>query len=151
MTNKIVFVIIGQIHKNITLTSIMFDYYGTDTKQCIIEADTWEEGYIRATRTGSTHAVFVSSGTVFTDVIKFLEKLNKYPHYGLVGHIVDPKNDNAYIWIYLYSMLKIFQFETLCQLSQFGVRITYTMTIHQFGCDRPVVLDNIAAINLVND
>ena len=87
MTKKIVFVIIGQIHKNITLTSIMFDYYGTDTKQCIIEADTWEEGYILAKRTDSTHAVFVSSGTVFKNMIKFLEELNKYPHYGLVGHI----------------------------------------------------------------
>jgi len=113
MTNNIVFVIIGQIHKNITLTSIMFDFYGTNTEQCIIEADTWEEGYILANRTDSTHAVFVSSGTVFTNVIKFLEELNKYPHYGLVGHIVDPKNENAF-WLHkqcLYLDLSLFDVE----------------------------------------
>lgn len=110
MTNKIVFVVIGEVNKNLTLTSLMFDYYGKATEFSVITADSWRSGYNMARAQGNTHALFVSAGTVFTDLKAFLQQLENYPNYGLVGHIVDPLNHDAF-WLHqqcLYLDLSLF-------------------------------------------
>lgn len=110
MTNKTVFVVVGDVNKNLTLTSLMFDYYGRATGLSVIKADTWEAGYDLAIAENGTHALFVSAGTVFSDVMEFLKRLDNYPNYGLVGHIVDPLNHDAF-WLHeqcLYLDLSLF-------------------------------------------
>lgn len=110
MTNKTVFVVVGEVNKNLTLTSLMFDYYGKVTELDVITSDCWKSGYNMARARGNTHALFVSAGTVFTDVKAFLHQLNNYPNYGLVGHIVDPLNHDAF-WLHqqcLYLDLSLF-------------------------------------------
>lgn len=110
MNKKIVLVVIGDENKNLTLTSLMFDYYGKDSGLSVIAADSWKQGYILASSDKNTHALFVAAGTIFTDIVEFLKLLDAYPNYGLVGHIVDPQNHEAF-WLHnqcLYLDLSLF-------------------------------------------
>ena len=110
MTNKTVVVVAGKVNENLTLTSLMFDYYGKTTGISVIKADSWKSGYNIARAEDNTHALFVSAGTIFTDIKAFLQQLNNYPNYGLVGHIVDPLNHDAF-WLHqqcLYLDLSLF-------------------------------------------
>ena len=88
--NKLVFVILDGTYKNLSLASIKFDKFGNLTKHPIIECATWTEGFLKAQ--DYTHAVFLSSGTVFTDIKAFIDTLSNYPHQGLIGHITDRGN-----------------------------------------------------------
>jgi hypothetical protein len=63
MTKKIAFVVVGDVNKNLTLTSLMFDYYGKTTGISVIKADSWKSGYNIARAGDNTHALFVSAGT----------------------------------------------------------------------------------------
>jgi len=73
------------------LASIKFDKFGNLTKYPVIECDSWQQGFLEAQQHYS-HAVFLSSGTVFTDTAEFLRILHNYPHQGLIGHITDKEN-----------------------------------------------------------
>jgi len=73
---------------NLTLSSIQFDKHGLFTKQQIIICNSWEEGLSEAQRHGYTQALFVNSGTVFTDWLSWKDLVNTYPHSGLIAHII---------------------------------------------------------------
>jgi hypothetical protein len=87
---NLVFVILDGTYKNLSLASIRFEKFGSLTKYPIIECTSWVEGFLKAQ--DYSHIVFLSSGTVFTDIEKFINMLNNYPHQGLIGHITDNGN-----------------------------------------------------------
>lgn len=97
--DNLVFVIIGKKNINLTYSSIKFSYYGDVVKANIITANNHSEGLIKAKQSGFKFGLFVYAGSVFTDLEKFLKILNNYPHRGLIGHIVDPKDSNKYFYL----------------------------------------------------
>lgn len=78
---------------NLTLASIKFSYWGSSTNTEITVVDTWEEVFLKY-QTGLV--LFVKSGTVFTDFVEFSNKINQYPHQGLIGHLVH-KDGSCYL------------------------------------------------------
>lgn len=83
---------------SLTLASIKFAKYGDALPISVIICDTWEQGFQQAT--GYEYGLFVNAGTVFLDIVGFVEELKKYPEQGLVGHIIDPLNNNEYFWLH---------------------------------------------------
>jgi hypothetical protein len=81
-----------------TLASIKFDQFGEPLGIPYLTCDSWEEGFCRAEQ--YTYGLFVDSGTVFYDLRGFLESIKNYPHQGLIGHIIDPKNVNDYFYLH---------------------------------------------------
>ena len=73
---------------NLTLSSIQFDKHGVSTEQQVIICNSWKEGLSEAQRQGYTQALFVTSGTVFTDWLSWKDLVNTYPHSGLIAHII---------------------------------------------------------------
>jgi hypothetical protein len=88
LLDNFTFVILDGPYKNLTLASIKFKKFGERTNYPIIECQTWAEGFVAAQ--DYQYAIFLSSGTVFTDLEEFLKILFSYPHQGLIGHITDP-------------------------------------------------------------
>jgi len=84
---------------NQTLSTIKFDRYGTPTNKNFIICDTWSEGILKAKSLRYQFGLFVNSGTVFDDIDKFIEEILKYPHKGLIGHIIDPKDSNRFFYL----------------------------------------------------
>jgi hypothetical protein len=77
-------------NQNQTLATIKFDQFGVPTKQQIYACDDWAQGFDWAQTQGYTQALFVKSGTVFTDWPTFVQLVDNYPHQGLIGHIIWP-------------------------------------------------------------
>jgi hypothetical protein len=75
---------------NQTLATIRFDQHGDKTHQEIFICSKWETGFAWAQEHGYSQALFVKSGTVFSDWIAFKELVNRYPHQGLIAHIIWP-------------------------------------------------------------
>lgn len=96
---NLVFIIRSGKNLSQTLASIKFTQYGENTNLPYIICQEWNKGFLEAKRS-YRYGIFVDSGTVFYDVEKFLLALLNYPHQGLVGHIVDPKDDNEYYWLH---------------------------------------------------
>lgn len=84
-------------HYNITLASVRFDKFGDVIDHVIITCDDWAEGMIRAKKAGHDHALFLDSGTVIADFDRFRDNLSRYPHYGLIGHLIWHKDQNLYL------------------------------------------------------
>ncbi len=82
-------------HLSYTLSSILFDKHGRQTSYPYVLCDSWQQGFIEV-KNKYQYALFVDSGTIFYDLESFIEDLKNYPHQGLVGHIVDPKDTNSY-------------------------------------------------------
>jgi len=80
----------------LTQSTIQFDQYGTPTGLREIICNTWQEGYQLAKQTDNHLALFIEAGTVFVDIKEFLTDISNYPHQGLVGHIIDPLNDDYF-------------------------------------------------------
>jgi len=81
---------------NQTLSTVKFDRYGTPTNINLVICEGWREGFLKAKSLAGKFALFVDAGTVFLDIKKFLEQLAHYPHKGLIGHIVDPKDTTRF-------------------------------------------------------
>ena len=94
---KLVVVVRRGKHLNLTLSTIQFDQFGTETYQPIIFCDTWNEGFLQATTDSYTHALFVDSGTLFQDWPKWKSLLESYPHQGLVGHLIWHPSQHVYL------------------------------------------------------
>jgi hypothetical protein len=85
---------------HLTLASVRFDQFGAQRDVSIIECDTWEQGFQSAKNIGVSHALFINAGTVFNDLDEFLQQLKKYPHRGLIGHIVDPLDNTQAFYLH---------------------------------------------------
>jgi hypothetical protein len=101
--HDLVFVVRRGPLKNLTLQSIKFEYFGCVTNLPIIECNEFAEGFVSALN--YKYAMFVDSGTVFLNVLEFLEDLKTYPHQGLIGHIIDPKNINKPFYLHPQAFL----------------------------------------------
>ena len=83
--------------RNQTLSTIRFDRYGTQTPQEIFICNTWEEGFVWAKQNNHQQALFVKSGTMFTDWSLWTQLIDKYPHSGLIAHIIWTPGEHAYL------------------------------------------------------
>jgi hypothetical protein len=72
---------------NQTLSTIKYDKFGIPTGQLIFVCDTWEEGFAWA-KENHTQALFVNSGTMFTDWHEWKKLISRYPHKGLIAHLI---------------------------------------------------------------
>jgi hypothetical protein len=81
---------------NLTLSSIQFDKYGAPTHANIHVCNEWIQGFEYAKRDFS-HALFVDSGTVFTDWNQWLQLLEQYPHRGIIAHIIAHPGQPIYL------------------------------------------------------
>lgn len=73
---------------NASLSSIEYDRYGQRTQQPVIVCDDWATGFQQATDLGYKQALFVDSGTVFTDWSQWQTFVDSYPHQGLIAHLI---------------------------------------------------------------
>lgn len=92
-----VVIILNGPKKYLTLGTVQYGKYGQRTQQSIVFCDTWQQGFAQARDKGFDHALFVKSGTVFTDWEAWCKLLNNYPHQGLVGHIIWQPGTHAYL------------------------------------------------------
>lgn len=75
----------------------MFDRWGKFTNQDFITCDEWNQGKDSALEKGHTHALFIDSGTIFSDWKEWTDLLNNYPHQGLIGHIIWQPGTQPYL------------------------------------------------------
>jgi hypothetical protein len=87
-------------YENLTLSSIRFRFFGESRKIPIIRCQSWQQGFAQAQSRRFTAGLFVDSGTCFHDLDHFLEELANYPHKGIVGHLVDPRNTSEAYWLH---------------------------------------------------
>lgn len=85
------------LHFNYTLASILYDKWGSKTNQDIIICDDWDQGYTQAKSKGHQRALFVDSGTIFVDWNRWKELMSKYPHRGLIAHIIWKPGQHPYL------------------------------------------------------
>lgn len=82
-----VVVILSGSSQQLTTATVEFGRWGTKTNQSIMVCDTWEQGF-NAAKQKFDHALFVKSGTIFTDWDQWQQLLSSYPHKGLIAHII---------------------------------------------------------------
>jgi len=81
-----------------TLATVKFDYYGTQTSQEIFICDDWITGFEWAKSHGHKLALFINSGTIIKDWPQFRALINKYPHNGLIAHLLwKPNTTTLYL------------------------------------------------------
>lgn len=85
---------------NQTLASVCYDPYGSKTNQDLIICDDWIDGFEQAKKSGSRRVLFIDSGTVFFNWAQWIQALERYPHRGLIGHIVWKKTQDTYPWLH---------------------------------------------------
>lgn len=112
-------------NQNITLSSIRFQKFGNRRSLDIIFCSNWGDGFAQAKTTNHTHALFVNSGTVFSDWDRFADLLKNYPHKGLIGHIVE--DDTTY---YLHQQCFYLEL-ALFDISDFRCTGEYTIPVVQ--------------------
>lgn len=78
---------------NITLSTIKYNKFGSQTRQPIIICSDWIDGLNQARSLGWNRCLFVDSGTVFVDWDEWVNVIDNYPHRGLVGHIIAKPDD----------------------------------------------------------
>jgi len=98
--NEILVVIKNGSQINLTLSSLLFDQHGTPTGINYTSCNEWIEGVKVARKLNYTKILFLNSGTVFKDSIKFLRDICNYPHQGVIGHIVDPLDDKKFFYLH---------------------------------------------------
>ena len=86
-------------HLSHTLSSILFDKHGKQTTYPYVVCDNWEQGFVEV-KNKYQYGLFIDSGTVFYNLASFMDDLENYPHQGLIGHIVDPKDTNVYFHLH---------------------------------------------------
>lgn len=83
--------------RNQTLSGIQFDKYGETTKQETFVCDKWVDGFAWAKQHGYNSALFVKSGSMFTDWPQWKKLINNYPHTGLIAHLIWHPGKQAYL------------------------------------------------------
>lgn len=94
---KWVVVILKETGYYLTLGTVRYNQWGDRNQQPIITCQTWAEGFTIAQEQGFEYALFVKSGTVFSDWAKWCALIDTYPHQGLVGHIIWHPGQRAYL------------------------------------------------------
>lgn len=94
--NLIVIVLNGP-ELNATLAGIEFDHWGQRTNQPTIVCDNWAQGFGIAKSKNYSHALFVRSGTLFTDWNAWISMLTNYPCQGLIGHLIWHPGKDLYL------------------------------------------------------
>lgn len=84
---------------NQTLSTIKFNQFGETIDNEYIICNTWAEGFSKAKTLNYSHGLFVNGGTVFTNIDKFIEDLENYPHQGLIGHLIDPLQPDKFFYL----------------------------------------------------
>jgi hypothetical protein len=108
-------VILKDKYFNFTYASIKFRQYGEPTDYPIIVCQTWQEGFEAVKKQNYTRVLFCHSGTVFKDIDDFLNKLDNYPHQGLIGDIIDPLVDDEFFSLHPQCfLLDIDKFSSDC-------------------------------------
>ena len=116
-----VVIILNGPKKYLTLGTVQYGKYGQRTQQSIVFCDTWQQGFAQARDKGFDHALFVKSGTVFTDWEAWCKLLNNYPHQGLIAHIIWHPGTQVYLDDQCWFM----------DLTKFDVEDFNTKTIRQ--------------------
>ena len=83
--------------RNQTLSGIQFDKYGDTTKQEIFICDNWLDGFAWAKKHRYKSALFVKSGSMFTDWHQWKNLIDIYPHSGLIGHLIWHPGKQVYL------------------------------------------------------
>jgi len=83
--------------RNQTLATIKFDTLGNRTNQKIFICKEWAEGLDWAKQQGHTQALFVKSGTIFTDWVQWKQLVDQYPHNGLIAHLIWHPGQQLYL------------------------------------------------------
>lgn len=74
--------------RNQTLSGIQFDKHGEPTKQEVFICNKWVDGIVWAKKHNHKSALFVKSGTMFTDWQQWKALVDTYPHAGLIAHLI---------------------------------------------------------------
>ncbi len=74
--------------RNQTLSSILFDKFGTFTDQEVFICDNWIDGFDWAQQKDYDHALFVKSGSMFLDWPQWKKLVDNYPHHGMIAHLI---------------------------------------------------------------
>lgn len=82
---------------NQTLSGIQFDKFGAITDQKIFICNDWIQGFTWAKDNNYAQALFVKSGTIITDWIRWKNLVDSYPHKGLIAHVIWHPGQNLYI------------------------------------------------------
>ena len=118
-------IILNGPKKYLTLGTVQFGKHGQRMQQHIIFCDTWQQGFAQARDQGFSHALFVKSGTVFTDWVEWVKLLGTYPHQGLIAHIIWHPGTRAYLddqcWFMDLTKFDVDDFDatTICQSAPF--------------------------------
>lgn len=80
-----------------TLASIRYSRWGPPTGQSYFLCKEWTEGLDLAKSNRYDYALFIKSGTLFSDWEEFVKLLENYPHQGLIGHIIWRPNEEPYL------------------------------------------------------
>jgi hypothetical protein len=81
-------VLLDGVNLNASRSSIEYDQFGQMTFEKVFVCDTWQQGFEQAKSNNFDQALFVKSGTIFTNWPAWKKLLNSYPHQGLIGHLI---------------------------------------------------------------
>lgn len=121
-----------------SFSSVRWNQWGSPTDYDIITCDNWKDGFLEAQTKNKNLVLFIDSGTVFNDIEDFVEKLRTYPHQGVVGHIIDPLDEDKFYSLHPQCFLldvKKFQSDIFddgefiapgCQRSEQNIHDDYT-------------------------
>jgi hypothetical protein len=107
-------------YRNQTLSGIQYDNHGDVTGQEIFVCNDWCEGFTWAKKNNHAYALFVKSGTMFTDWKQWKQLVDTYPHTGLIAHLIwhpDKKlqlNDQCWFMAVDNYTLDDFSVKTVC-------------------------------------
>lgn len=83
--------------RNQTLSGIQFDKHGEPTKQEVFIFNNWVDGIVWAKQHDHKSALFVKSGTMFTDWHQWKTLVDTYPHAGLIAHLIWHPGDRVHL------------------------------------------------------
>ena len=100
---------------NFTYAATRFAPLGNQTFYPIYICDEWRSGFETAKSAGHNLVLFCDSGTVFHDIIEFIQRIDNYPHQGIIGHIIDPLDLNKFFSLHPQAfMLDVQKFSVDC-------------------------------------
>jgi hypothetical protein len=117
---------------NQTLSTILFDQFGQPTNQAVFVCANWLEGFDWAVQHRHGTVLFVDSGTLFADWPSWRSLIDRYPHVGLVAHLIWYPDARLYLHEQCWLM-DITQFDRqdfLTTLVQHPVAIRSEQNLH---------------------
>jgi hypothetical protein len=117
---------------NQTLSTILFDQFGQPTNQEVFVCADWFEGFNWATQHGYDLVLFVDSGTLFTDWPSWCSLIDRYPHAGLVAHLIWYPDTQLYLHeqCWLMNVTQFDQQDFLAKSVQHPVAVRSEQNLH---------------------